>query len=117
MDIASSPCFNPFMRSGFLALCGFVVLRSLGFAQTPPVILEQPVGVVAYLTDAASLEVVVQSDTPPSFQWHRNGQTIHGATQARLTVSPITLDDHGLYHVVITNTVGSTTSFPALIFV
>lgn len=119
MDIASTPWLNPIMRSGFLTLCGFVALQSAPLAQTslPPIITDHPVGAVAYIGDPVTLSAKVEGDAPLSFQWHKNGLVIAGATNPAFTLSAATLADTAVYHMVATNPFGSAPTQPVAIYV
>lgn len=52
------------------------------------------------------------SPVPVTYQWHRNGVPVPGATQIRLPFSPVRAADSGNYTLVATNAFGSTTSSP-----
>ena len=122
MDIASSPWLNPIMRSGFLALCGLLALSSTLPAQeaSPPIILNHPLGVTAYVGDTVTLTATVGGSAPLTFQWQKNNVVIPGATATSYTLPTISLNDLGLYHgyhVVATNSLGSAQTIPALVYV
>jgi hypothetical protein len=53
------------------------------------------------------------SGAPLSFQWRKNGNALPGATNASLVLNAATAADAGAYSVVISNSVGATTSAPA----
>lgn len=120
MDIASSPWLNPMMRSGFLALCGLfafaITLRAQDQA-SPPIILNHPPGVTAYLGDTVTLTPSIGGPGPLSFQWQKNSIAIPAATNLVLTLPSVTLNDLGLYHVVATNPYGTVQTVPALVYV
>lgn len=52
-----------------------------------------------------------------SYQWHKDGQAIAGATGSTLTLTRAQPADAGTYTVVATNATGSVTSAPAVIVV
>ena len=54
--------------------------------------------------------VHVESDSPVSYQWKRNGADLFGQTAATLTLTNVGSQHVGLYTVVATNNAGSVTS-------
>jgi sugar lactone lactonase YvrE len=78
---------------------------------SPPSITTQPSSTIASAGQNATLSVVATGTAPLTYQWKRNGQVISGATNATLTLSPATAEDHGAQFTVdITNSVGTVTS-------
>ncbi|MBL9186862.1 MAG: serine hydrolase [Opitutaceae bacterium] len=59
----------------------------------------------------------ITSVTSPTYQWHKDGVPLTGATGATLTVPSVTAASAGNYHLVVTNTAGSTASDPATLSV
>ncbi len=51
----------------------------------------------------------------PTYQWQRNGRAIPGATSAMFTLTSATYADSGYYRVLVTNTIGTTTSDPIFV--
>jgi hypothetical protein len=119
MDIASRPWLNPIMRSGFLARCTLLALPALVFGQgaLPPVIVEQPLGVTAYLGESATLTTVVDGTAPITLQWRKENVPIPGATAATFTIASVTSADQGLYDLVASNAFGTAQTLPVAIFV
>lgn len=119
MDIASSPWLNPFMRSGFLALCSVLTLTIALPAQeaSSPIVLTHPPGVTAYVGDTITLNASFSGSAPLTFQWQKNSVVIPGATATSLTLPAITFNDLGLYHVTATNPFGTAQTLPALVYV
>lgn len=87
------------------------------YLNSPPVIVAQPQSVEVYLHEPFALSVTVASPTPPSFQWHRNGEAITGATAQTYSVASAHTTDAGAYAVVATSGSGSVTSSPATVTV
>jgi pectate lyase len=52
-----------------------------------------------------------------SYQWKKNGMNIDGATSASYTIPELDYSHAGTYSVVVTNSIGSTTSADAVLFV
>jgi hypothetical protein len=119
MDIASWPWLNPTMRSGFLAVCGLLLLQSFSLAQesSPPSITNHPVGATAYIGESVSLVASVAGSAPLTFQWYKDSLAISGATSSTFTIASPTLSDSGVYHLVATNSFGSAATLPVAIYV
>lgn len=121
MDTASRPWLNPTMRSGFLALCGFLafVFPAVLRAQAPiaPSILATPVSVDAFVGNAVSLTVLVDGTPPFTYAWTKNGVALPAETSATLFLAAATLADTGVYIVTVTNAGGSIVALPAGIYV
>lgn len=88
-----------------------------GAVITAPSIQTQPasqnVGVGAPIT----LTVVAGGVPDPTFQWHRNGSPVSGATGATLSLSNAQPAQAGNYTVVVTNIAGVATSAAATVMV
>lgn len=65
----------------------------------------------------ATFSVAVDGPGAYTFQWRRNGVDLPGETGPTLTISGATFDDAGDYDCVVSDTCGSTTSFPAALSV
>lgn len=64
----------------------------------------------------AVLSVTVESQTPVTYEWRRNGTLIEGATSSALALGSVQMSDSGTYEVTIRNAAGSTTkTFPLLV--
>jgi hypothetical protein len=67
---------------------------------------------------SATFKVTANGTAPLSYQWQKNGSDIPEATSATYTTPPTTAADNGaLFHVTITNTLGTTTSTDATLTV
>ena len=62
---------------------------------SPPIILNHPPGVTAYIGDTVTLTATVGGSAPLTFQWQKNSIVIPGATNTSLTLPTITLNDLG----------------------
>jgi hypothetical protein len=61
---------------------------------------------------------VVAGGTPPlSYQWYYKGEAIADATVSALVLPHVSVQQEGLYYVVVTNAAGSVTSSNALLTV
>lgn len=83
----------------------------------PPEITSPPQSTATSLGSSVTLSVTVNADPAPTFQWQKDGIPIASATASTLTLSNITAADAGNYRVVVTNTLGSTTSSIASLFI
>ena len=90
--------------------------QSVGFYGLPAII-NAPQNLTAVAGNSAGLSVVASGSPAPAYQWYFNGNPLPNATSAVLSFSPITTNNAGNYSVVVSNTVGSVTSTPALITV
>lgn len=91
---------------------------TLAVVVSRPVLTTQPVSQTCFLGPNASnitFTVSVAGSLPLSYQWQFNGTDIPGATASSLTLTNAQLTNRGLYHVVVSNTVGTLTSADALL--
>lgn len=82
-----------------------------------PVITQHPVSATASLGDSVQFNVELDDDTGCTFAWFKDGTPVSDAGAATLNRSPVTTDDDGEYHVVVTNATGSTQSYAAILVV
>jgi hypothetical protein len=80
-----------------------------------PVILVQPVGATNFDGSTVTFSVAAAGTTTLNYQWLQDDVPLYGETGSTLTLANITDDDAGHYTVVVTNSVGSVTSTPALL--
>ena len=85
----------------------------------PPIILAQPQNATAFEGQSATFAIEVTGAGPISYQWHRNGTAISGATAASYTTPQLTIaaDNGAAFSVVATNTLGTATSTAATLTV
>lgn len=76
----------------------------------PPVITDQPDALTVVRSNSAMFSVVAGGTAPLSYQWRHAGTPIAGATMASFTIPMTTVDDAGVYDVVVSNVGGSATS-------
>ncbi len=83
----------------------------------PPGITTQPVSQSAFLGANATLSVVAAGTGPLAYQWRLAGTNLVNATNTDLLLTALTTNHAGSYSVVITNSLGSVTSNPAILTV
>jgi alpha-tubulin suppressor-like RCC1 family protein len=88
---------------------------SLVIADSIPYILQQPSNRVAGLGGSASFSVNARGSLPLSYQWRFNGEDIQGATNAALTLGPLSYGQSGYYNVVVGNPFGEVISAKAFL--
>jgi len=76
----------------------------------PPSITTQPTNRTATNGGVATFSVGAWGSGPLRYAWFSGGRRISGATNATLTMTPVTTNDAGSYWVVVTNHFGSVTS-------
>ncbi len=81
----------------------------------PPVITLSPHDITAIVGPALQFTCAASGTAPLAFQWQFNGTNLPGATDSTLLLNPVTLDQTGLYRVLVTNLLGSATSSNALL--
>lgn len=84
----------------------------------PPQITDHPADVTASAGESATFLVKVNSSTPTSYQWLRNGTPLDGATASELSLASIETTDSGSrFSVKVTNAAGSVQSNAATLLV
>ena len=94
---------------------GYRVLKSAGNAESLPLIVTQPQGLLTTSGGNAQLTVGVISSTPIRYQWFFNGAPLSGATNATLSLTNLQDVLVGQYTVLAANDAGSTRSIPAYV--
>jgi hypothetical protein len=82
-----------------------------------PRILTQPVDRTVVEGLPAQFSVAADGDPVPTYQWYKNGRLIAGASGNSLNLPAATLADTGSYTVVVSNSIGTAESVPALLSV
>lgn len=100
-----------------------VVSNEVGVAQSDaatltvivaPAIVSQPLDATNYAGSDVMFSVIASGTAPLQYQWYFNDTNLMGgATTADLVLTNAQTSDAGLYHVVVTNLAGATTSSPA----
>jgi glucuronoarabinoxylan endo-1,4-beta-xylanase len=85
---------------------------------TAPSITTQPTSRAITAGQTATFSVAASGMTPLSYQWHKNGSAISGATASTYTTPPATTTDNGdTFQAVVTNSIGSANSNSATLSV
>jgi len=80
------------------------------FSGVAPTITTGPAGATRCVGESVTFSVEANGSEPLAYQWRRDGSVIAGATEATLTLDPVSVADAGEYSVVVTNGIGSATS-------
>jgi hypothetical protein len=80
---------------------------------TAPAIATQPSAVAVQAGGTANFSVSAGGTAPFAYQWRKDGIVIPAATSSTYTISSTASSDAGSYSVVVSNSVGSTTSSAA----
>lgn len=78
-----------------------------------PYITRQPWTQTALPGETVRFDVVALGVAPRAYQWYCNQSLLPGATNASLLITNTPLTSAGIYHCVVTNSIGSVTSAPA----
>jgi ELWxxDGT repeat protein len=87
------------------------------YSSTPPVLTQQPQPLMVGVGQPAAFEVGASSSLPLSYQWRKNSNPIAGATNRSHSVTATSLNDAGLYSVVVSSATGVLTSSVARLVV
>lgn len=79
----------------------------LQVAPVPPLFLNQPQSQNVFEGVSVLFSVTVAGTNPVTYQWHKDGVAIAGATQASYRLENVKLDDAGEYRVEASNRAGS----------
>jgi len=99
-------------------VCGQVTSEQVTVrVKEPARISQQPSAdtVVANLGSRVELQVAATGEPPLTYQWHKDGAPIAGATNPLYVIPNIAQSDEGLYFCVVTNECGSDTSRTVLV--
>jgi hypothetical protein len=82
-----------------------------------PEITSQPRSGAAAFGESFGFSVTANGTAPLAYQWRRGSASLTGATNATLTINNVTNANAGSYRVVVSNSLGSITSAPAILTV
>jgi len=80
-----------------------------------PSISVQPASQTVNAGTGVTFSVTANGTAPFTYQWYKGGLSILGATNSSYTIASPAINDSGSYTVIITNSVGSTTSNSAVL--
>ncbi|WP_415909992.1 MBG domain-containing protein [Oleiharenicola sp. Vm1] len=82
-----------------------------------PTITGAPAAQTVTVGDTVTFSVAADGTGPLGYQWRKDGSALAGATASTLTLAHVLTDAAGSYDVVVSNSVGSATSAPAVLTV
>ncbi|HOX59827.1 MAG TPA: immunoglobulin domain-containing protein [Candidatus Paceibacterota bacterium] len=85
--------------------------------EAAPVITVQPQDQNVFPGGSATFAVTATGTAPLTYQWHKDGGVISGATGSGYTLANAQASDSGSYQVVVANALGSATSSVAMLMV
>ena len=103
----------PTILAATLAACGQVDTSTnpgTDPSAVPPSITAQPTPQSVHEGEAATFTVEATGSSPLTYQWHKNGAPIAGATGVSLVVTPTVADSGAMYSVAVSNSVGTVQS-------
>ena len=104
--------------SDYLGFSDGAVFRIAYTASQAPSITTQPTGQTVSAGGTATFTVSASGSPPLSYQWHRNGADIPGATSASYSLSSVTTADSGArFRARVSNSSGSAVSNEATLTV
>ncbi len=102
-------------KRNLLFVLAFACLHAAHAALTS--ITVQPTDQTVLADSSAVFNVTASSVLPVAYQWRKAGAKIPGATNRSLTLPSAQFSDQGFYDVVVSNVLGTATSFPRRLFV
>lgn len=88
-----------------------------GTTPTAPSITQHPQSQTVNAGGSVTFSVTATGTAPLSYQWHKNGAPIDGATSASYTINPVQTGDAGTYFVRVSNEAGNAPSNEATLTV
>jgi photosystem II stability/assembly factor-like uncharacterized protein len=82
-----------------------------------PAVISQPQSQIAIGGNGVTLEAVVASTSPLTYQWQFNGTNLPGTTSATLTLTDVNVANSGTYVLMASNSFGSILSSNAVLTV
>lgn len=102
---------------GYSGATGSVSLSLTSEVLLAPAITTQPTDQTIAVGQNVAFTVSATGTSPLTYQWRKNGVAIPGATTSTLAFVNVQASQAGTYTVVVTNTIGSITSAPAVLTV
>jgi hypothetical protein len=107
--------------SRIISLAEIQALRAnqvpLPLADSLPVVTAQPLSRAVFTRANVTFGFAASGTGPLFWNWRKDGTNLPGQTNATFSLTNVTLADAGNYDIVVTNTVGSTTSQVAVLSV
>ena len=97
--------------------CGTETSTATLVVETPAQIALHPAGTTLCTGETLSLTVEAIGSGPISYQWFLDGAPLLGATNATLSIDPVSTADQGVYTVTVSNTCGYETCGNAVVIV
>lgn len=95
-----------------------LAMLSVTTSPMAPSITTQPANQTIFAGQTAKFSIIASGTSPLSYQWHKNGADISGATSASYTTAAETTSDNGaVFSVVVTNSGGNVSSNSATLTV
>jgi len=94
-----------------------IVVAAAVAPDVAPVITAPPAGLTVAAGAAATLTVSATGTPAPTYQWHKDGTALAGATAPTFALAAARAADAGLYTVVVANSAGTVSSCPATLVV
>jgi hypothetical protein len=102
-------------RNRFLSLSDGTVARLQADATPqPPQIISSPISQTLFVGDTTNLSVTASGSTPLCYIWKKNGAVLSGATDSVLAFNPAIAADSGTYVAIVSNSLNTATSAPAI---
>lgn len=81
----------------------------------PPLLVVPPAGAVSNAGSVSNLVAEVEGTPPFGYAWTRDGSPLPGATNAVLSLGPVSRAHTGLYRLTVTNAFGAVQTDPVLL--
>lgn len=113
--VVTNPAGKATSTPATLSLKALVLDGSVPPLVVTPSIILQPVSVVAAPLSTAVFTVQATGTSTLTYQWLKNGAPVTGWTNATLSLQGVSINDAGVYRVIVTGSGGSVTSDAALL--
>ena len=109
---ANSGSYRVWVANAAGSMCSQPVTLSVF---NPPVITIQPLSTSVAVGASATLQVAAGGTQPLTYQWYFNDSLLTTANGTSLLLTGVGSANAGTYRVVVTNTVGTAISYPAIL--
>jgi uncharacterized delta-60 repeat protein len=97
------------------AFASFWLVSFLSPLRAAPLITSKPASVTVASGGATTLAIAATGTGTVSYQWQLNGNNVATGTTASLALTNVQSDQAGVYRVVVSDSTGSTISYPAVV--